>query len=580
MSRMYTRIPVQNMQRGERLVYDAMAQLPADWVVFHSCKEDYLEEGRYIHYEADFVVLIPGKGLLVIEVKDWPEVRLENGRWQSRKSAGSPWKVHHHSPLEQANIALQKMMRSLAGCGCIPRAPQRWPEHRHMAILTCSPGQEQATHHLPLHSLILCGRESLTHLRQHIEQVFVLQQPERMSAQRMQKISEALLPSVHFRMSLDTYMLEMDKAAANLLDLLPALQASTGGIRIEGCAGSGKTVMACAEAARLAAGLPRDNAPRVLMLCFNHALAAELRQHPQLCEQEEQILVSTFHDFCICHILAPHQLEHLVNYDNDGERLPDAALEAISGIVPHLPHYDYIFVDEAQDFRAAWWQIIRSLLKEKGRLYLFADEYQDLYNRYHQLPELPTRLKLSTNLRNARQIAVFSRSMLPPAGQQSSILPMCGADIQISSAADTPEERAAELTRIISKLTSGPMPARPCDIVVLSPWRTSHPRCSLNLVPALATAPPDESPDEAARRRNSCRQAGASRIFASTIKSFKGQEATYIIVTDVIGLGESRGFDMKELYTACTRARYGLFIIPTTSGKELLETIPLFSPAS
>ena len=55
MAQIYSRIPVSNMQRGERLVYDHMALLPADWVIFHSCKEDYLEEQHYIHFEADFV---------------------------------------------------------------------------------------------------------------------------------------------------------------------------------------------------------------------------------------------------------------------------------------------------------------------------------------------------------------------------------------------------------------------------------------------------------------------------------------------------------------------------------------------
>jgi superfamily I DNA and RNA helicase len=97
-------------------------------------------------------------------------------------------------------------------------------------------------------------------------------------------------------------------------------------------------------------------------------------------------------------------------------------------------------------------------------------------------------------------------------------------------------------------------------------------------VPGLALAATDEQPEQAAQRREACRSPHSTRIFASTIKSFKGQEAAYIIVTDVIGLGESRGFDMKELYTACTRARYGLFIVPTTTGKALVEPyLPAFS---
>ena len=65
MAQVLSRIPVQNIQRGERLVYDAMAKLPENWVVFHSCKEDYREDNRYVHYEADFVVLVPERGIVV-----------------------------------------------------------------------------------------------------------------------------------------------------------------------------------------------------------------------------------------------------------------------------------------------------------------------------------------------------------------------------------------------------------------------------------------------------------------------------------------------------------------------------------
>ena len=571
MAQVLSRIPVQNIQRGERLVYDAMAKLPENWVVFHSCKEDYREDNRYVHYEADFVVLIPERGIVVIEVKDWPQIRIQNGRWQSRRNSGDTWQSHAHAPLEQANIALQKLMRSLAHCACLPQAPSRWPEHRHLAILTQGEPDAENAHNLPFGSLYLCGANALQQLQQSIENLFILNQPERMSAHRVGKIKEALAPSVLFHMSLQNYLQEMDATTAPILNLLPALYESTGGIRVEGCAGTGKTVMACAEAARQAAELPRDGKHRILMLCFNHAMAHELRQHPLLAEQADILLVSTFHDFCIEHILLPQQLGHLVNYDAQGDRLPEATLQHLLTL-PGLPQFDSIFVDEAQDFRDIWWQLIQAMLREGGKLYIFADKHQDLYDRYHQMPELATRVRLNANLRNARQIAGYSRAMLPEDEQNMSILPMTGAGIHLSAPADSPQERAVEVQRIIRQLTEGPEQVHPCDIVVLSPWRTSHPRCALPLVPGLAIAKADESPAQAAERRTSCRHPESTQIFSSTIKSFKGQEAAYIILTDIIGLGESRGFDMKELYTACTRARYGLYIIPTSSGKPLVDS--------
>ena len=566
MAQISSRIPVQNMQRGERLVYDAMAKLPAEWVIFHSCKEDYLDKGRFIHYEADFVVLIPGKGVAVVEVKDWPQIRVQNGCWQSRKHSGDEWSPHAQSPLEQANIALQKIMRSLVRCGCIPSTPARWPEHRHLAILTQADAQEFQGCNIPLDSLYICGVPAVQQLQKRIEQLFILDSASRMSPLRVLKISEALAPSVVFRMSLENYLAEMDKAAANLLGLLPMLHESKGGSRVEGCAGSGKTVMACAEAARVVSQHPETEAPAVLMLCFNHSMAAELQQNPLLEECGDRIIISTFHDFCISHLLEPNGKENLINIDGPGDRLTQDALMCIMSLMLHLPRFDYIFVDEAQDFRACWWTIIQNLQAKDGKLYIFADKNQDLYNRYNQLPDLATRIQLSGNLRNACQIAMFSHAMLPAEYQENTVLPMSGAGVHLCAAGETPEERAAEVQRIITHLLKS---ARPCDIVVLSPWRTSHHRCCLSLVPGLAPAAADESPTQAAERRAACRKTDSTHIFSSTIKSFKGQEAAYVIVADIIGLGESQGFDMKELYTACTRARYGLYLVPSVSGKEL-----------
>lgn len=571
MARLYSRVPVQKMQRGERMVYDAMVSLPADWVVFHSCKEDYMDGSYYVHYEADFVVLVPERGIAVIEVKDWPQIQVVNGRWQSRKHEQDAWKEHVHSPLEQANIAMQKLMRSLQRCACLPKKERNWPEHRHMAILVRGVPEGELTHNLPFDSLYLCGEGALGQLQHRIEHLFVLNKPERMSAHWINKISDALAPSVLFRMSLQNYLQEMDASSGSVLELLPALYESTDGIRVEGCAGTGKTVMACAEAARLAAEMPRDGQSRMLMLCFNHAMAHELLRHPLLVEQADVLIVSTFHDFCINYIVRPRQLEHLVNYDGYGDRLPESTLQHMLTL-PEQPQFKAIFVDEAQDFRDIWWKLIRSWLCPGGKFYIFADKHQDLYARYGQLPELPTRVKLHANLRNASQIANYSRAMLPTSEQDMQILPMSGAGIHLSTPADTPQERAEEVSRIIRELMESEDKVRACDIVVLSPWRPTHPRCCFNWVPELATAPAGEAPDHAAVRRSACRQPGATHIFASTIKSFKGQESAYVIITDIIGLGESKGFDLKELYTACTRARYGLYIVPTTSGSALVNT--------
>lgn len=102
-----------------------------------------------------------------------------------------------------------------------------------------------------------------------------------------------------------------------------------------------------------------------------------------------------------------------------------------------LPPYDYIFVDEAQDFKPEWWEVVRQCLAPQGRLYVFADANQNIYNHADALPELPTRVRLRRNLRNPQEIARFSAAMLPE-HERMQPLPFCGSPVQVAEGSDDP----------------------------------------------------------------------------------------------------------------------------------------------
>ena len=87
-----------------------------------------------------------------------------------------------------------------------------------------------------------------------------------------------LLQNLVFRTDVASATSIINSAAAPLTRVLPMLAESPLGVRVEGCAGSGKSTMLCCEAARLTLeaaqlGIPR----RVLVLCFNYNLAEFLR---------------------------------------------------------------------------------------------------------------------------------------------------------------------------------------------------------------------------------------------------------------------------------------------------------------
>jgi len=66
---------------GEREIFRRLKNDPetSDWIVLHSL--DIADHVRQISGEADFVIIIPAKGVLCIEVKACSSLRRENGQW-------------------------------------------------------------------------------------------------------------------------------------------------------------------------------------------------------------------------------------------------------------------------------------------------------------------------------------------------------------------------------------------------------------------------------------------------------------------------------------------------------------------
>ncbi len=574
-------------QAGEAQVYHLMEQLPEHWIVFHNCWEHYRRKKQYVNYEVDFIVLIPQMGIAVIEVKDWPHIRIKDGVWQSKgKDEKREWTsmTARNSPLNQAFISSKKLTKSLISRGILDKDSRKHPEIRSLAILTnCVPDELfthpvaedmriSQKHHLPLHSLYLCGREELENqLKSRIESLFVHKRKKGslMSGSLMREMEEYLAPSLFFRMDFSNYTETMENAAQDLFNLLPRLEESIGGIRTDGCAGSGKTEMALREVRRLAAA---ESGKSILLLCYNNNLVYRLKRALKGCRNATCITVSGFHDYCISNIILPAGKNSLIRYDEQTPYLDDEGWRWIEQEAPALPRHDYIFVDEAQDFKPGWWNIIRSLLQDSGKLYIFADTNQDLYGRCEKLPELPTRIRLTQNLRSSWKIAAFSAEILPGIRMES--LPLSGAPLKICKASDSQEERAREISKIIRKLKNNKHYCiHNSDIVVLSPWRSENARCSLRFCSELDFANGTENAEESARRHERCRRRDSTKILADTIKGYKGLEAPFVILTDICSTDEHRGFGAKDFYVACTRARFGLFIIPTLSGEKMLRRV-------
>src|SRR5690606_6411963 len=123
---------------------------------------------------------------------------------------------------------------------------------------------------------------------------------------------------------------------------------------IEGCAGSGKTMLAL-EKARQLAGQGFD----VLLLCFNAPLAEYLYERAP-----EGVSVFHFHGLCK-HLAKEAGIGYRAHRSEEeyyNEVLPNMLLDAIDELGPQ---YDALIVDEGQDFRDTWWEILAFLLRDQ-----------------------------------------------------------------------------------------------------------------------------------------------------------------------------------------------------------------------
>jgi superfamily I DNA and RNA helicase len=145
---------------------------------------------------------------------------------------------------------------------------------------------------------------------------------------------------------------------------------------IEGCAGSGKTVMAIKKAKELA-----QEGKSVLLLAYNQMIGNYLSTSVR---NSKNIVACTYHKFCRDCLqkagMLPEQME--------GQEYWEKVLpEAFASLIQAKPmKYDAVIVDEGQDFRLEYWRTITELVKDDGYFYIFYDPDQNIYGTDMELP--------------------------------------------------------------------------------------------------------------------------------------------------------------------------------------------------
>ena len=516
---------------SERAVHYALRQLDDGWRVIHGVAWQSIRDGREGDGEADFVLVHPDVGLLVLEVKGG-SIHIDGGVWHSTGASGT----HRiRNPFEQATASQHALVRYLRDV----HTPLPWLSAGHAVVFPDLETVDRLGPSAP--PAITITRADLRSPRAAIERVASHWGLSAALSDHVGTITALLAPTVTARR---LFRDDIADVSARLMALTNEQVTVLDGLRrnrrvmIYGGAGTGKTVLAIERARRLAA-----DGFSVLLTCFNRPLADHLAS--QL-SGIPQVTAHNFHSLCRRQVgLAGMDFPQNQPAEWWDESAPTLLMDAcaVTGFV-----VDALVIDEGQDFNPAMFLALQSLLSDPdhGPCYVFADTHQAIYRLGWEPPFESTTFDLTTNCRNTLPISRAVASVYGDAEPQSEA---SGTEPEFI-VVESPEAIPRRIGRVLHRaVNEGAL--QPDQVVVLTQSRRRAESLRRTTVAGLRLDEP-----------------GGGDVPVETIHRFKGLEADMaIVVLDDLEDDRARAL----AYIGMSRARAHLVVVVPDGVREQLQ---------
>ncbi|MCV7671388.1 NERD domain-containing protein [Micrococcus luteus] len=552
MARLIPPIFPEDAPPGEKSVYRVLAEdrMTDDWIVLHSL--NIAEHVRKPEGEADFVIIAPRLGILVVEVKSHQHFTFDDGVWRLGSQAPTT-----RGPFKQASEAMYSirkyLIRKKVDLSSTPVLSAVWfTEARARTMLR--PTNEWFDWQIldsedlkkdPIGTIRRAFEGGLANL----EATFKGYSSGGVgpSQTEAKQIAMLLRPNFEFgvvagdvRAARQHQLVRFVEEQFLALDAMSDNQA----VLFTGPAGSGKTFLAL-EAARREIALGGNGT----LMCFNKLLGRRLAADVD----EPRLSVGTFHSqlLALTGLKVPEGAGELF-WKNE---LPERAIEVLLELGE--PPFDFLIVDEIQDLLTeAYLDVLELTVKgglAGGRVLMFGDfERQVIYNDgsgrellRERVPHMPSH-RLSMNCRNLPRIgfSVNFFSGLTP-GYQRFRRDDDGVN-PVLLKYTRGEDQSPLLRQAVEALRDESFDLS--EIVVLSP-----------LAADSAAATTTDSWLRSVLVQADGLHAKKGKIRFSSIQAFKGLEAPAVIVTDLDRVNVPNF--QSVLYVGLTRATdrvYGL----------------------
>ena len=570
MARMIPEVdPSQLEHSSEEPVYRALRDgLGDDFYALHSYPwlrpsrgEDALAEG-----EADFVILHPSHGMLVLEVKGGTRIRHDGKRW-FRDTVQGPREFRDPFLQAQRNMyALLDIVKIRSG-GRITRHDF---VHGYAVVFPHLDYEGEPPPHAD--KAIIISRRNLPFIEQAVMtalRAWTATSREFPRHRFVMMLNDCLMPKFRvFRpvgpdiVSDAKQLLELTEIQAHVFEGLYEHDR----VLVEGVAGSGKTFLALHRALAFA-----RSGKRTLFVCFNRALAQWLRRQvaddPRTSEYRSLLTIRNFHSLASeLAEAADLKFEPIQGGPRDDrfwdETVPDLLEQAVLTLDDRETEvmYDAVVVDEAQDFAPKWWYSLTQFLlsTSDSPLYAFLDPNQSLRGEVKPPPvpfEKPFRLTM--NCRNTRKIAAATASVLELKTEVFTPRAV-GIKPRLLRAETVRHQKGLVLQELRRMLEHEAI--EPRQIVLMGPSAKAN--GSLADVSEAGGVPLITSVDDW------CDGCG---VLVTTARSFKGLEADAVLLYDLNDFG--RLFRPEDLYVACSRAKVMLVsVVHGPRCREVLES--------
>lgn len=524
---------------GERLVFDVLGRAPGTekWTVLHSQRLARVRQKA--QGEADFVILVPDLGVLILEVKAHHHVARENGTWLF-----GPSREPGEDPLAQASKAMHAI-RDATRQGVpdtrgavlfanavafthvlgAPRSPE-WRKHQLIEM------DEVTSDRLPK-AIERAIEDEASHLAKQGKTVPADREGSRLSDGFIEAIVDVLRPNFDlvrswsaWKRQHEDHLIWLTSQQYSALDHL----ARNPRVVFEGPAGTGKTVLAM-EAARRAL----DSGDRVLLTCHNVALSDTLKEHFSAHPCRDRLEIATLHKYLLTLTGMTPPADERARATFFAHDLPEKALDMLTeegGFDRATQGFDTIVIDELQDLAdGPHLQLLPELLRAErgpGRIFAFGDLENQAFFDARDAAEVRQTVfealgpgvvsgNLSVNCRNTRRTVELVEGLVPVSPPYSGVLRT--EELPQPEMRSVGSDPRAVLVRVLDGLERKGV--HPNDIAVLSLGRSRE---------SLASTVTDERWGD--RFRDVDETLGKRHVLATSVYRFKGLERPVIILTD------------------------------------------------